>query len=108
MSATTLITGGAGFIGTNLAHRLLTSGKPVLLFDNLSRPGSRNNYEWLRRMHGSLVRLHVGDTRDRAALRQAVEGASQIFHFAAQVAVTTSLRSPGDDFEINARGALNL
>ena len=65
MNGAALITGGAGFIGTNVAHRLLTSGKPVLLFDNLSRPGSRQNYEWLRRMHGNLVRLQVGDIRDR-------------------------------------------
>ena len=108
MNGAALITGGAGFIGTNVAHRLLTSGKPVLLFDNLSRPGSRQNYEWLRGMHGNLVRLQVGDTRDRQAIRQALEGASAVYHFAAQVAVTDSLRNPSDDFDINARGTLNL
>src|SRR5947208_8316856 len=108
MNGAALITGGAGFIGTNVAHRLLTSGKPVLLFDNLSRPGSRQNYEWLRRMHGNLVRLQVGDTRDRQAIRQALESASDVYHFAAQVAVTDSLRNPSDDFDINARGTLNL
>ena len=108
MSRSVLITGGAGFIGTNVAHRLLTAGRPVTLFDNLSRPGSRQNYEWLRGMHGSLVRLQVGDVRERPALRQALEGAGEVFHFAAQVAVTDSLRNPADDFEVNARGTLNL
>src|SRR5438874_10117470 len=108
MGGAVLITVGAGFIGTNVANRLLTSGKSVLLFDNLSRPGSRLNYEWLRQTHGSSVRIEVGDVRDRAALRQALEGVSQVYHFAAQVAVTDSLRNPAEDFDVNARGTLNL
>jgi CDP-paratose 2-epimerase len=108
MSRQTLITGGAGFIGTNLAHRLLTAGESVLLFDNLSRPGVRQNFEWLREMHGAPVRLQVGDVRDRRALRQAIGGSAQVYHLAAQVAVTTSLSNPSDDFDINARGALNV
>jgi CDP-paratose 2-epimerase len=107
-SGPTLITGGAGFIGTNLAHRLLSAGQPVLLYDNLARPGVAYNLAWLRRTHGSLVRFEHADVRDRVALERAVRQASRVFHFAAQVAVTTSLDNPIDDFEINARGTLNL
>jgi CDP-paratose 2-epimerase len=103
-----LITGGAGFIGTNVAHRLLTAGHPVLLFDSLARPGVEQNLRWLRDTHGSLVDVAVSDVRDAAALRRAVERATQVFHFAAQVAVTTSLTDPVEDFEVNARGTLNL
>lgn len=103
-----LITGGAGFIGTNLAHRLLTSGCPVLLYDNLSRPGVRVNLEWLYGLHGERVRAIIGDIRDRHSLRRAVRAAGQVYHLAAQVAVTTSLADPALDFEVNARGTLNL
>lgn len=103
-----LITGGSGFIGTNLAHRILASGKPVLLFDNLSRPGVERNLRWLRETHGQLVQIEVADVQDQHALRGAVRRASQVFHFAAQVAVTTSLVSSIHDFEVNARGTVNL
>jgi CDP-paratose 2-epimerase len=103
-----LITGGAGFIGTNLADRLLSSGRSVLVFDNLSRPGVDQNLRWLRERHGSHVQIEVADVRDRYALRQAARLAGQVYHFAAQVAVTTSLTDPVFDFEVNARGTLNL
>ncbi|HKH83540.1 MAG TPA: NAD-dependent epimerase/dehydratase family protein [Gemmatimonadales bacterium] len=103
-----LITGGSGFIGTNLAHRLLSAGHPVLLFDNLARPGVEQNLRWLRDTHGPLVDIAVSDVRDSDALRRAVEGVSQVFHFAAQVAVTTSLTDPIEDFDVNARGTVNL
>lgn len=103
-----LITGGAGFIGTNLAHRLLTQGRRVLLFDNLSRPGVERNLQWLRHTHGRRVDIEVADVRNAHTLRAAVRQAAQVFHFAAQVAVTTSLVDPVHDFEINARGTLNL
>jgi CDP-paratose 2-epimerase len=103
-----LITGGAGFIGTNVAHRLLTAGQHVLLYDNLSRPGVEKNLEWLRREHGPMVDVIVGDVRDGDTLRRVARDVSRVFHFAAQVAVTTSLDNPGEDFEINARGTLNL
>jgi CDP-paratose 2-epimerase len=103
-----LITGGAGFIATNVAHRLLTRGRPVLLFDNLSRAGVERNVAWLQRTHGSLVRFERGDVRDAAALARVVRGVSEVYHFAAQVAVTTSLDDPFGDFEVNARGTLNL
>jgi CDP-paratose 2-epimerase len=103
-----LITGGAGFVATNVAHCLLSSGQPVLLFDNLSRAGVVENVRWLRQTHGPLVRFHAGDVRDPEAVRLAVAEASHIFHFAAQVAVTTSLADPFLDFDTNARGTLNL
>jgi CDP-paratose 2-epimerase len=103
-----LITGGSGFVGANLAHRLLCEGESVLLYDNLSREGVERNYEWLRDTHGTKVRLEVGDTREPKALARAVAHASMVYHFAAQVAVTTSLVEPRHDFEVNALGTLNL
>lgn len=103
-----LITGGAGFIGTNLADRLASTGRSVLIYDNLSRPGVSRNLEWLASRHGDLVEVVIGDVRDEAALSDAVHRAGPIFHFAAQVAVTTSISDPVHDFEVNARGTLNL
>jgi CDP-paratose 2-epimerase len=104
----TLITGGAGFIGSNLAHRLLGSGRRVRVFDNLSRPGVEQNLQWLRQQHGGLVEFVRGDVRDAEAVTQAVAGVQQVFHFAAQVAVTTSLEHPQEDFAVNAQGTLNV
>jgi len=103
-----VITGGSGFIGTNLADRLLSGGERVVLFDNLSRSGVEQNYQWLQRKHGSLVQLVVADTRNRAAVARVVREASAVFHLAAQVAVTTSLVHPRLDFEVNAMGTLNI
>ena len=103
-----VITGGAGFIGTNLAHRLLQAKRSVILYDNLSRPGVEQNLAWLRSTHGELVNHEQGDVRDSKRLAGVLSRASQVFHLAAQVAVTTSLNNPIEDFEINARGTLNL
>jgi len=103
-----LITGGAGFVGSNLAHRLLSNGQRVRLLDNLSRAGVERNLRWLIETHGDLVDIEVPDVRKLSIVKQAVKDASQIFHFAAQVAVTSSLVDPIEDFEINARGTLNL
>ncbi len=103
-----LITGGAGFIGTTLAHRLASTHRRVILYDNLSRPGVDQNLSWLKETHGGLIRFERGDVRDFAALRKVLREASAVFHLAAQVAVTTSLDDPIEDFEINARGTLNL
>jgi CDP-paratose 2-epimerase len=103
-----VITGGAGFIGSNLAHRLLQGGERVILFDDLSRPLVARNAEWLRRSHGDRVELCEADVRDATSVNEACRGASFVVHLAAQVAVTTSLRSPVEDFEINARGTLNV
>ena len=104
---TTTITGGAGFIGTNLAHRVLSSGGDVVLIDDLSRPGVGANLRWLQERHSRLD-ARIADVRDAAAVRDAIRGARQVFHLAAQVAVTTSLAEPLRDFEVNARGTLNL
>ncbi|HKY44131.1 MAG TPA: NAD-dependent epimerase/dehydratase family protein [Pyrinomonadaceae bacterium] len=103
-----LITGGAGFIGSNLAHRLLSEGHRVRLLDNLSRTGVERNLQWLIETHGDLVDIEVPDVRNFSIVKQAVKDASQVFHFAAQVAVTSSLVDPREDFEVNARGTLNL
>ncbi len=103
-----LITGGSGFIGTNLAHRIMSGGQNVLIYDNLSRPGVERNLRWLCQRHRDLIRVEAADVQDAHVLRQAVKGASQVFHFAAQVAVTTSLVNAVHDFEVNVRGTLNL
>lgn len=105
---TTLITGGAGFVGSNLAHALLSRGEEVILLDNLSRPGIERNVRWLREEHGDRMRLELADVRDPWILRDAVKRADRVFHFAAQVAVTLSLASPRHDFGVNAAGTLNL
>jgi CDP-paratose 2-epimerase len=104
----TVITGGAGFIGANLAHRLLSEARPVLIFDNLSRAGVEENLRWLRERHGDQVEVMIEDVRDRAAVKRAVARARQVFHFAAQVAVTTSMADPIEDFSVNAEGTLNV
>jgi CDP-paratose 2-epimerase len=100
--------GGAGFIGANVALRALEEGRRVLIFDNLSRPGVERNLRWLQAQHGARVEVAVADVRDAHAVRQAVRHAEQVYHFAAQVAVTTSLTDPVHDFEVNARGTLNV
>ena len=105
---TTLVTGGAGFIGCNVAHRLLSLGRKVRVLDNLSRPGVEQNLQWLRQQHGELLEFVRADVRDATAVQQAVAGVQQVFHFAAQVAVTTSLENPQEDFAINALGTLNV
>lgn len=102
-----VITGGAGFIGSNLAHYLIGRGEDVTLFDNLSRRGTEKNLAWLRAEHGERFTFVQGDVRDYAALKPVVAPADAIFHFAAQVAVTTSVTDPRPDFEINALGAFN-
>jgi CDP-paratose 2-epimerase len=103
---TTLITGGAGFIGSNLADHLLARGERVTILDDFSRAGVTANARWLRDRFDDRLRIETGDVRDRAAVRRALEGASAVFHFAAQVAVTTSVVEPVHDFEVNAGGTL--
>ncbi len=101
-----LITGGAGFIGCNWAARLMNEGHDVTVFDNLSRKGTPQNLEWLKRQ-GEVNFIH-GDVRDAAALANAAKGHNAIYHLAAQVAVTTSVTNPREDFEINALGTFNM
>jgi CDP-paratose 2-epimerase len=103
-----LITGGAGFIGANLADRLARRGRHVLLFDCLAREHVADNIEWLRGRHGSRIGAEIADVRDFDSVRHAVLGATQVYHLAAQVAVTCSIEDPFSDFEVNARGTLNV
>lgn len=106
-----LIFGGAGFIGSNWAHRLLQSGDVrVHVFDNLSRDGVQHNLRSLQRAAFGTDRLRVtvGDIRNAALVESAVQSATEIYHFAAQVAVTSSVEDPRVDFEVNAGGTLNI
>jgi CDP-paratose 2-epimerase len=103
-----VVTGGAGFIGTNLASRLLEEGVEVVVLDNLVRRGSVRNLSFLRETYGDAVRFEHGDVRDRDAVRRAIVGADRVYHLAGQVAVTTSLDDPVADFEVNLGGTLTL
>lgn len=102
-----LVTGGAGFLGTNVADRLLTAGREVVVFDNLSRPGVERNLAGLLSRHPGAGFVE-GDVRDPAAIRAVLPGVSHVFHFAAQVAVTTSVAHPRQDFGVNLAGTLNV
>jgi CDP-paratose 2-epimerase len=109
MSLNYFITGGAGFIGSNYVHRLLERGEKVTIFDNLSRAGAPRNLAWLKETYGeSAFKLVVGDVRDAGLLTVASREADVIIHLAAQVAVTTSVVKPREDFEINAGGTFNV
>ena len=103
-----LVTGGCGFIGCNWVDRLLARGERVIVFDNLSRRGSEKNAEWLRQKHGARFELIRADIRDARAIADAARDVDAIYHFAAQVAVTTSVTNPREDFEINALGTFNV
>ncbi len=103
-----LITGGAGFIGCNLADRLAGAGHPILIYDSLCRPGVERNRDWLAGRHRSRIAFAVADVRDTAALEDAAANAACVFHLAAQVAVTTSLVTPEQDFAVNAASTLRL
>jgi CDP-paratose 2-epimerase len=106
-----LIFGGAGFIGSNWAHRLLeTTEAKVHVFDNLSRQGVRHNLEALQKSAGKSGRLQItiGDVRDAQLVERAARHATEIYNFAAQVAVTTSLSDPRHDFEVNLGGTFNV
>ncbi len=103
-----LVTGGAGFIGCNIADRLAGTGHNVLVYDALVRPGVETNLAWLKSKHGNRIASVHADIRDEDRLIEAARNAKAVFHMAAQVAVTTSLVEPRDDFEINIRGTLNI
>jgi CDP-paratose 2-epimerase len=107
-AAPVLITGGGGFIGCNIADALAARGTRLLVFDNMSREGAQENAAWLRQRHGDLIEIEAADIRDAEQVRRSVARSSAVLHLAAQVAVTASLGLPIDDFEINARGTLNV
>jgi CDP-paratose 2-epimerase len=106
-----VIFGGAGFIGSNWTERLLKStAAKVHIFDNLSRQGSRHNLEYLQKVAGRAGRLQitVGDVRDASMVGRVLKYATEIYNFAAQVAVTTSLVDPKLDFDVNLGGTFNI
>ncbi len=108
MTGPVLVTGGAGFIGCNIADRLATDGHEVIVFDALARAGVERNLAWLQARHGARIRPVIADIRDARAVNAAVRDAIAVFHLAAQVAVTTSLADPAHDFEVNALGTLHV
>ena len=103
-----LITGGAGFIGSNLADRLADEGHCIRIYDSLARPGVERNLDWLRSRHGDRIEAVIADVRDEAAVADAAADAQVVFHLAAQVAVTTSMIDPRADLGVNIVGTLNL
>lgn len=106
-----LITGCAGFIGFHLARRFLEQGSTVIGIDNLSRRGTETNLELLQREHKSGLRFHQEDIRDFPAMERVFKAYAPldlVIHEAGQVAVTTSIVNPREDFEINALGTFNL
>lgn len=103
-----LVTGGAGFIGCNLADRLASEGCRVRVFDALARPGVRDNLDWLTARHGTRIEPIIADVRDGDAVAAAARGVGAIYHLAAQVAVTSSLEAARHDFEVNALGTFNV
>ncbi|HEX8584504.1 MAG TPA: SDR family NAD(P)-dependent oxidoreductase, partial [Allosphingosinicella sp.] len=103
-----LVTGGAGFIGCNIANALAAQGHQVLVYDALSRPGVERNLAWLKDSHGDRIQSVTADVRDEDSLARAARDAKAVFHMAAQVAVTTSMVDPREDFDINMRGTLHL
>jgi CDP-paratose 2-epimerase len=103
-----VVTGGAGFIGSNLAEALLRAGGTVTVFDDLSRQGSERNLAWLDGRHHDRVRFVRGDVRDAARVEEVVTGADVVYHLAGQTAVTTSVVDPRGDFEANLLGTFNV
>ncbi|MEW6401231.1 MAG: GDP-mannose 4,6-dehydratase [Chloroflexota bacterium] len=104
-----LITGGAGFIGSNYVARLLQRGENVTIYDNLSRAGAPRNLEWLKQTFGEKsFDMIVGDVRDASLIAETAKRSDVIVHLAGQVAVTTSVTNPRDDFESNALGTFNV
>jgi CDP-paratose 2-epimerase len=105
---TSLVTGGTGFVGTNMADRLLQQGERVVVLDDLSRPGVERNLQWLRSTHPERLQVVQGDIRNADVVRRAVREADRVFHFAAQVAVTTSVTDPVHDYSVNLGGTVTL
>jgi len=105
-----VITGGAGFIGSNAAQMFLERGDKVVVFDNLSRANTSRNLTWLKSLGGNLtyIKGDIRSLKDVAKLISFFERADAVLHLAAQVAVTTSVTNPREDFEVNALGTFNV
>ncbi|MEJ2744961.1 MAG: SDR family NAD(P)-dependent oxidoreductase [bacterium] len=108
MGERVLVTGGAGFIGSNLVADLVERGREVVVYDNLSRKGTSANLEWLKKTLRDRIEFIEADVCDFDSLRRAASGVRTIYHLAAQVAVTTSVIDPRTDFQSNAIGAFNV
>ena len=107
---TILITGGAGFVGSNAAAHFLAQGRRVVVLDNLGRRGTDKNLAWLRGLGGDLVvsRTDIRDAAAVAAVFREHSDVEAVLHLAAQTAVTTSVEAPREDFESNALGTFNV
>lgn len=105
-----VITGGAGFIGCNAAAYYLRKKADVVIFDNLSRKNTDKNLSWLKGLGGSLtyIKGDVRSVKDTGKLISFLASADAVLHLAAQVAVTTSVTNPREDFDINALGTFNM
>lgn len=103
----TLITGGAGFIGINASKYFAEEGHKVTILDNFFRRGGKSNVDWLKKQ-GVKIRIIEADVRDFNAIKKAVAGNDLILHLAGQVAVTSSVKEPRDDFESNLLGTFNI
>lgn len=103
-----LITGGAGFIGSNLARHLSNSGHKVTVYDNLSRKGTELNIKNLLKQNKRNILFVKADIRNKSTLERYVKGNDVVFHLAGHVSITGSVKNPEEDFEVNARGSLNL
>ncbi len=106
---TYLITGGCGFLGSNIAAYYINRGEKVIVFDNLYRFGSEKNLEWLHSLNGYFKYIK-GDIRNIYEIEPVIKENKPdiIFHFAGQVAMTTSIENPYLDFEINVKGTINV
>jgi len=104
-----LITGGAGFIGANLARHHLAAGKRVTIFDNFSSRGSERNGQWLASQFPDTLQVIRGDLRQPSIeLARAVDEVGVVYHLAGQVAVSLSVSDPRLDFDSNATGTFNV
>jgi len=105
---TILITGGAGFIGSNSTAYFLKKKKDVIIFDNFSRDGSKKNLKWLKSLGGNLEIVKADLRYNQKILNRLVKKSDVVIHLAGQVAVTTSVENPREDFDINALGTFNV
>jgi CDP-paratose 2-epimerase len=105
---TILITGGCGFIGTNAAEYWLKKGYRVIVFDNLSRVGAKENLRWLKTQKGLV--FVKGDIRNSQSIENTFKKYKPelVLHLAAQVTMVTSVKKPREDFEVNALGTFNV
>ena len=103
-----LITGGCGFLGSNIASKILEQGDELIIFDSLYRFGSYQNKEWLE-TQGEFIFIH-GDIRNTNDVERTIKTHKPdvIYHLAGQVAMTTSIIDPRMDFEVNVGGSFNL